>query len=113
MYVHLAGKMNSMCFNYCSMGAMAARIGADRMAALLGNNFGHLCPVHHDTGHNLCIYFCLDCKGLQQEALCSHCQLLDHKSHRMLRVSDFYPFKKDYSFLFFVPTPVVTPLIFK
>ncbi|KAG2641684.1 hypothetical protein PVAP13_2KG236600 [Panicum virgatum] len=63
----------------------AVGIGADRMATLLCSEFGHPCAVHYDLRKNMCVYFCLDCQGLNEEAICFHCHV-DNTSHRILQV---------------------------
>jgi len=77
-----------------AVGAMAAAgIGADQMAALLRSEFGHPCAVHYDLRKNMCVYFCLDCQGLNEEAICFHCHV-DNTSHRILQVLLFATFVK-------------------
>jgi len=73
---------------------MAVRyLSAERMAALVGNKFGHPCPVHSSGLRDIaCINFCLDYRELQQEALCCLCQG-NHPSHRMLQVFKLVPTK--------------------
>ena len=63
-----------------------SHVSVEHIAALVGNKFGHPCPVHSSEQKDIpCSYFCLDCRELQQEALCYVCQG-SHPSHRMLQV---------------------------